>query len=186
MNHFASQFILQPLQPRHLGTPFLHQPRAAAVLLAILDRPEPTVLLTRRTQTLRHHGGQIALPGGRVDASDPSHVAAALREAWEEVGLAPTEVTPLGTLNPYDTVSDYRITPVVARAPADFPWQLSTDEVDAIFEVPLAIVLDLNRYQRLQIERQGISHQVLFLPWQNWLIWGATAAIFQDLALHLR
>ncbi|WKE67118.1 CoA pyrophosphatase [Gallaecimonas kandeliae] len=182
---FTTDFLLRPLEPRAPGLQ-LATPREAAVLIAVLDKPEPSILLTRRTSTLRHHGGQVALPGGRVDATDPDHAAAALREAWEEVGLPPSEVQPLGRLNPYHTVSRYRITPVVGLAPADFPWQLSTEEVDAVFEVPLSVVLDLNAYQVLTIPRLGQSHDVYFLPWNGWLIWGATAAIFQDLALHLR
>lgn len=182
---FAADFLLRPLAGRPHGAIHVPTPRDAAVLVAVLDKPHPTVLLTRRTATLRHHGGQVALPGGRVDASDPSHTQAALREAWEEVGLLPQEVMPLGTLNPYYTVSRYRITPIVGLAPADFPWQLSTDEVDAVFEIPLSVVLDLNAYQQLTINRLGQAHPVYFLPWQDWLIWGATAAIFHDLARHL-
>ncbi|WP_192954658.1 CoA pyrophosphatase [Gallaecimonas mangrovi] len=184
MSSFAADFLLRPLAQRQLGTE-LSASREAAVLLAILDKPEPTILLTRRTQTLRSHGGQIALPGGRVDDTDPNHTYAALREAWEEVGLPPEDVTPLGELNPFYTVSRYRITPIVGLAPADFPWQLSADEVDAVFEVPLAVVLNLNSYHQLQINRHGQPHTVYFMPWQGWFIWGATAGMFHDLALHM-
>ncbi|ROQ24909.1 CoA pyrophosphatase [Gallaecimonas pentaromativorans] len=184
MNPFAPEFLLRSLAPASRGIE-LSNAREAAVLVAILDKPEPSVLLTRRTQTLRSHSGQIALPGGRVDDTDPSHTHAALREAWEEVGLPPADVMPLGQLNPFFTVSRYRITPIVGLAPADFPWQLSIDEVDAVFEVPLAVVLNLNNYHQMQVNRLGQPHSVYFLPWQGWFIWGATAGIFHDLALHM-
>ncbi|WP_341501327.1 CoA pyrophosphatase [Gallaecimonas sp. GXIMD4217] len=185
-SRFARDFLLRPLEERHLGVPELQSPKPAAVLLAIMDKPEPNLLLTRRTLTLRHHGGQVALPGGRVDDSDPSHEHAALREAWEEVGLLPEQVQVLGRLNPYDTVSRFRITPVVGLAPEDFPWLLSVDEVDAVFEMPLKKVLDLNRYRTLDIQRHGQHHRLFCLPYREHLIWGATAAILYDLALHLR
>ncbi len=185
-SRFAREFLLRPLVERNLGVPRLKAPKEAAVLLAVMDKPDPALLLTRRTATLRHHGGQIALPGGRVDATDTSLEAAALREAWEEVGLLPDQVQVLGRLNAYDTVSRFRITPVVGLAPAAFPWMLSVDEVDAAFEVPLEYILDEGNYRTLNIKRQGSEHPIYFLPFKEHVIWGATAAILYDLALHIR
>ena len=115
----------------HAGTP-------AAVLIAITDRPDPGVILTKRPETMRRHPGQVAFPGGRADRSDADVVATALREAQEEIGMSPTAVTVVGTIETYRTITGFDIVPVIAVVPADLPLTPQAEEVETIFEVPLA------------------------------------------------
>ncbi|MGB6507104.1 MAG: CoA pyrophosphatase, partial [Xanthobacteraceae bacterium] len=112
--------------------------KPAAVLIPVIDRPEPTVLLTLRTTELASHAGQVAFPGGKIDPTDESPVAAALREAKEETGLASNLIEPIGYLDLYLTFSGFRILPTVARVNPDFTLSLNPREVVETFEVPLA------------------------------------------------
>lgn len=161
-------------------------PKAAAVLVGVVQRPEPTVLLTQRTAHLRNHAGQIAFPGGKVDAGDANPVAAALREAQEEVGLLPQHAEVLGTLPPYITGTGYAVTPVVALLePSMGVWRGNPAEVDAVFEVPLAFLMTPANHRRHQMEWQGTQRQWWSMPWQDAqgerFIWGATAGMLRNL-----
>ncbi len=127
---------------------FPGEPTPASVLIAITDRPRPGVILTLRQAHLRRHAGQIAFPGGRIDDSDESPTAAALREAWEEVGLDAGQVEIVGTMPPYRTGSGYRIVPVIGVMPPDLPLTPHEDEVAAVFEVPLAFLVDAANHVR--------------------------------------
>ena len=160
--------------------------KPAAVLIAVIDQPEPAVLLTRRNAALRRHAGQVAFPGGRIDPDDAGPVAAALREAQEEVALAPHHVTVLGTTDTYETGTGYHITPVVGIIPPALPLIAAADEVAAVFEVPLAFLLDRANHQLREAEWKGRTRSFYVIPWPEHSIWGATAAMIVNLAGRLR
>ena len=155
--------------------------RPAAVLVAVVDHPEPTVLLTQRAQHLPDHAGQVSFPGGKIDKSDASPLASALREAEEEIGLARQFVEPLGYLDLYMTTLGYRIVPVVARVKPGFSLTLNTGEVDATFEVPLAFLMDQNNVERHARDWQGMTRHYYAISFGERYIWGATAGILRNL-----
>ncbi|MCK6442669.1 CoA pyrophosphatase [Elstera cyanobacteriorum] len=153
-------------------------PRPAAVLVPVLPRPSgPTVLLTRRTDHLHDHAGQISFPGGRIDPDDASPEAAALREAREEVGLDPTAVDLLGRLDQYRTITGYSVTPIVGLVAPDAHFTPDPFEVADIFEVPLDFILDRRNHQRHFRETPIGRRYFYVLPYQDRYIWGATAGM---------
>ena len=160
------------------------EPAHAAVLLAIVLRDTPTVLLTERTAHLSTHSGQVAFPGGRADAEDATAADTALREAREEVGLAPEFVEVLGTLPTYVTGSSFIITPVVALVRPDCVLQPNPYEVADLFEVPLAFLLDPSNHRRHVYDRDGIHREWFSMPYQDGakthFIWGATAGMLRN------
>ncbi|MDT7951337.1 MAG: CoA pyrophosphatase [Acetobacteraceae bacterium] len=158
----------------------------AAVLVLIVHGEEPGILLTKRTSTLAKHAGQVAFPGGRIDRDDPSAEAAALREAHEEVGLPPDQPEVLGRLPDYLTGTGFRISPVLALLPRPVVLTPSPDEVEAIFTLPLHVLLDPAAPQRRRAEFRGRMREFWVWPHQHHYIWGATAAILVDLAARLR
>jgi 8-oxo-dGTP pyrophosphatase MutT (NUDIX family) len=155
--------------------------KPAAVLIPVIDRGEPTVLLTLRTQELASHAGQVAFPGGKIDPDDDSPVAAALREAKEEIGLAPTLIEPLGYLDLYLTFSGFRILPTVARVKPNFTLHLNPREVTEAFEVPLAFLMTPGNHQRRSREWKGVSREYYAMPFGERYIWGITAGIVRNL-----
>ena len=155
--------------------------KPAAVLVPIIDRSEPTVLFTVRTQDLASHAGQVAFPGGKIDPDDESPVAAAMREAKEEIGLAPSLIEPLGYLDLYLTFSGFRILPTVARVQRDFLLTLNPSEVTEIFEVPLRFLMTPANLQRRSREWKGISREYYAIPFGDRYIWGITAGIVRNL-----
>ncbi len=161
-------------------------PAPAAVLVAIVDRREPGLLLTRRNDDLRHHAGQIAFAGGRADPGDLGPADTALREAWEEIGLPRDAVTVIGADAPYRTVTNFMIVPVIGIVPPDLPLVALEREVADIFEVPLAHVLDPVSQIRLEGEYQGRTRHYYEIVWQDRRIWGATAAMIVNLSRWLR
>lgn len=158
----------------------------AAVLIAITDRADPGVLLTRRTDNLARHAGQVALPGGRIDPGDADAIAAALREAEEEIALPRDSVTVIGAADVYRTVTGFSITPVIGVVPPDLPLRAEPGEVDAIFEVPLAFLLDPANHRRGSLEWQGSERKFFEMFWRDYRIWGATAAMIVNLSRRLR
>ena len=158
--------------------------REAAVLVAITDRPEPGVLLTVRREHLRTHAGQISFPGGGLDPGENA-VAAALREAEEEIGLPPGDVEIWGTADPYCTVTGYRVTPVLGLVPPDLPLAPHEHEVAGWFEAPLSFVLDPANQQRMSAEYQGRMRHYYQIDWEGRRIWGATAAMLVNLTRRL-
>ena len=156
----------------------------AAVLVAVTHRPEPGVLLTVRREHLRAHGGQVAFPGGRVDPGE-DHVAAALREAWEEIALDPALVAVIGRADPYRTITGYRVVPVIATIPADLDLAPHEDEVAELFEAPLSFLVDPANHRRMDVDYQGKTRQYWQIDWQGRPIWGATAAMIVNLARRL-
>ncbi len=166
------------------------QPMPAAVLLPIVQRPEPTVLLTLRTPHLSTHSGQIAFPGGKVDETDADAVAAALREAREEIGLEPHFVEVLGQLPAYVTGSAFHITPVVALISPGFALNPNPHEVADVFEVPLAYLMNPTHHRHHQVDWQGMQRHWLSMPYQDAaterFIWGATAGMLRNFYRFLR
>jgi 8-oxo-dGTP pyrophosphatase MutT (NUDIX family) len=155
--------------------------RPAAVLVPIVDRAEPTVLLTQRTAELASHAGQVAFPGGKIEPNDESPVAAALREAKEEVGLAPMLVEPIGYLDLHLTFSGFRILPTVARVKPDFTLTLNPREVTEAFEVPLDFLMEPANHQRKTRDWKGITREYYAMPFGERYIWGITAGILRNL-----
>jgi 8-oxo-dGTP pyrophosphatase MutT (NUDIX family) len=155
--------------------------KPASVLVPIVDRGEPTVLLTQRTAELASHAGQVAFPGGKIDPGDESPVAAALREAKEEVGLAPMLVEPIGYLDLYLTFSGFRILPTLARVKPEFTLTLNPSEVTEAFEVPLDFLMNVENHQRKTRDWKGIPRDYFAMPFGEHYIWGVTAGILRNL-----
>ncbi len=155
--------------------------RPAAVLIPVVDHPQPTVLLTQRSAHLNEHAGQISFPGGKIDASDASPLDAALREAEEEVGLAREFVDPIGYLDLYGTSFGFRILPTVARVRPGFKLRISAAEVDDAFEVPLAFLMNPANHQLLSKQFRGVERHYYAMPYEERYIWGATAGILRVL-----
>jgi 8-oxo-dGTP pyrophosphatase MutT (NUDIX family) len=155
--------------------------RPAAVLVAVVDHPEPTVLLTQRAQHLPNHPGQISFPGGKIEQDDAHPLAAALRETEEEIGLERSKAEPIGYLDLYMTTLGYRIVPVIARVAPGFTLTLNTGEVDAAFEVPLAFLMDQTNVQRHSRDWQGMTRHYYAITFGERYIWGVTAGILRNL-----
>ncbi|MFM2100583.1 MAG: hypothetical protein RLZZ366_2122 [Pseudomonadota bacterium] len=158
----------------------------AAVLIAITDRPEPGLILTQRPETMRRHPGQVAFPGGRVDPDDADVIAAALREAEEEIALPRHLVNVIGPVPPYRTVTDYRVTPIIGVIPPDLPLIANAEEVAAIFEMPLSVALNLSLWQDRTVDWAGQERHFHEMHWEGFRIWGATASMIVNLARQLR
>jgi 8-oxo-dGTP pyrophosphatase MutT (NUDIX family) len=155
--------------------------RPAAVLIAVVDHPEPTVLLTQRSAHLHDHAGQISFPGGKIDATDRSPLDAALREAWEEVGLERAFIDPIGYLDVYATSFGFRILPTLARVKPGFELRINPAEVDEAFEVPLAFLMNPENHQLQSKEFRGMARSFYAMPFAERYIWGATAGILRIL-----
>jgi 8-oxo-dGTP pyrophosphatase MutT (NUDIX family) len=157
----------------------------AAVLVAVVDRPEPTVILTERPQTMRKHPGQISFPGGRIDPGDDGPIAAALREAEEEIGLPPAAVEVIGIADLYRTATGFEVTPVIGVVPPDLPLVPHPGEVASMFEAPLHYLLDPARQETRTVEFSGRTRSYYEIDWQGRRIWGATAAMLVNLSRRL-
>lgn len=156
----------------------------AAVLVAITDRPQPGVILTVRREHLRTHAGQIAFPGGRLDEGEDA-IAAALREAQEEILLDPAVVEVVGPVDRYLTVTGYVVTPILAAIPPDLPLEPHEHEVADWFEAPLAYLLDPTNQQQRSALFQGRERHYYEIDWNGRRIWGATAAMIVNLSRRL-
>ena len=156
----------------------------AAVLIAVTERPDPTVLLTQRPRTMRDHPGQVAFPGGKVDAGEDA-VQAALREAWEELGIASDQVSLIGTTDRYQTGTGFDITPVLATVPADLPIRPDPREVESWFECPLDKLMDASQWQRNSVFWKGAMRDYLEMDHDGYRIWGVTAAICWNLSRRI-
>jgi 8-oxo-dGTP pyrophosphatase MutT (NUDIX family) len=157
----------------------------AAVLVAVVDRPEPSVILTLRTDTVRRHAGQVSFPGGRIDPGDAGPIEAALREAEEEIGLPPAAVEVIGIADTYRTITGYQVTPVMGVVPPDLPLVAQPSEVAAIFEAPLDYLLDERNQQVRTVDWRGAERTYFEIQWQERRIWGATAAMIVNLSRRL-
>ncbi len=165
--------------------PVLPRFAPAAVLVAITDRPSPGVILTRRASHMRKHAGQVAFPGGRVDPQDSDEVAAALREAQEEINLPPDAVEIIGTSDHYRTFTGFEILPVLGVVAPDLPLRVHEAEVEALFEVPLDFLLSPANRLRKDVEFSGKPHHYYEIFWEGFRIWGITAAIIANLSKRL-
>lgn len=155
----------------------------AAVLIGVVARPGgPRILLTQRTSHLKDHAGQISLPGGRIESRDHDCVAAALREAHEEIGLDPARVEILGGLPVYDTITGFRIHPVVGWIEPPIALVPDPHEVAEVFELPLGFAVDPRNHERDSYERDGQRRHYYVLRFEGRYIWGATAAILVNLS----
>lgn len=180
LDDFLSRFQL--LRPQ-VNRATLNQ-RQAAVLIPVVRREQPGLLLTQRSPHMRKHAGQVAFPGGAVDSTDASLIAAALREAHEK-WRSPEAVEVIGVLPPVDSVTGFQVTPVVGIIPPDLQYHASVDEVSAVFEMPLEEALRLGRYHPLDIHRRGHDHRVWLSWYQHYFVWGMTAGIIRELALQI-
>ena len=160
--------------------------RPAAVLVPVTDRPEPGVILTQRTLHLPRHAGQVAFPGGRIDPEDDGPVAAALREAEEEIGLPRSLVNVVGIADRYRTITGFEIVPILGVVPPDVALHPDPGEVDAIFEVPLPFLLDHANHVEASTVYGGVERHYYEILWEDRRIWGATAAMIVNLARRLR
>ena len=175
----SSDFDLNP----NVSLPPNRKLRQAGVLIGIVpDRDTPRVVLTKRSSALKHHPGQIAFPGGKVDEGDDGPVGAALREAEEEIGLERGRVEVLGRLAPHETVTGFEVTPVLGliRRPQAFVAEVG--EVDEVFEVPLAHCLDRSLYSVQSRQWRGQARAYFTVPWGPYYIWGATARMLRGMA----
>jgi 8-oxo-dGTP pyrophosphatase MutT (NUDIX family) len=156
--------------------------RPAAVLIPVIARgDEASIILTRRASHLKDHAGQVAFPGGKIDAADASPLATALREADEEIGLASHHVTPLGFLDPYLSATGFRIIPVMALVADTAQFQPNAAEVEAVFEVPLRFLMDPSNHQQHSAEWRGAIRKYYAIPYETHYIWGVTAGILRNL-----
>lgn len=177
----------RPLSVNHqdgrINEPIRYAP--AAVLIAVTDRPTPGVLLTRRASHLRKHPGQVSFPGGRMDPEDRDSIATALREAEEEIALPPAMVDVIGISDNYRTFTGFDIIPVLGVVPADLPLQVHEAEVEALFEVPLDFLLSPANRVRKEVRLADALHHYYEIIWEDFRIWGITAAIIANLSKRL-
>ncbi|ATE64956.1 CoA pyrophosphatase [Rhizorhabdus dicambivorans] len=176
----------KPLVQHPTLNPDISRLTPAAVLVPIIDAPEPRVLLTVRHEALRAHAGQVAFPGGRLDPEDDGPVAGALREAWEEIGLPPEKVEIVGPTRSHATGSGYLITPVVGVIPNGLPLHPHEAEVAGIFEVPLGHLLAEANHLRRSAMFEGTTRHYFEIDWPHQRIWGVTAGLIVHLAPRLR
>lgn len=182
MAHLQRKHITQALEPLGSIENWVHEEREdglrnAAVLVPLVKRDEWQVLLTKRTDHLHHHPGQVSFPGGRADAIDLSPVDTALRETEEEIGIQAELIEMVGVIEPYLTVTDFNVIPIVGFVDPSFSLNIDKFEVAEVFEVPLAILLDQSLYERKEIFWQGEKRFFWELMYDGFQIWGATAAM---------
>jgi 8-oxo-dGTP pyrophosphatase MutT (NUDIX family) len=162
--------------------------RSAAVLIALVESDNGEglqVLLTKRASHLRHHPSQVSFPGGKVEKEDTSLIDTALREAYEEIGLSREAITVLGQLPPYQTISGFQVTPIIAIVASAQLYQMDKNEVAEIFQVPLQHFITTNDHHVFVAHKSGKPHNVHFLPYKHYNIWGATAVMLKDLVAHI-
>jgi 8-oxo-dGTP pyrophosphatase MutT (NUDIX family) len=175
--------------PELLAGDVLEEPEGeifpAAVLVPVVDRAEPTVILTERPKTMRKHPGQISFPGGRIDPEDAGPIDAALREAEEEIGLSRAHVEVIGIADLYRTITGFEVTPVVGVVHPDAPLSPQPGEVAAMFEAPLHFLLDPRHQAVRTAEWRGQARSYYEIEWEGRRIWGATAAMIVNLSRRL-
>ena len=189
-DEFLQRFKMSQLSKSTVQELLLEQPKAltqSAVLIALFEKENQLqVLFTKRAEHLKHHPGQISFPGGKVEAHDINHIDTALREANEEVGLLEVDCKVIGQLHPYQTISGFSITPVVAILKALPDFNIDKNEVSEIFHVPFQHFLHPTKHYTIQVNHKAGNHKVHFMPYKSYNIWGATAAILNDLSLHIK
>ncbi len=187
-NEFLTRFnLLQLTKSAHT---YRHPSslKSAAVLIGLTEsgsERQLQILLTKRAKHLRHHPSQISFPGGKIESCDESVIAAALRETFEEIGVPQSAIKVLGQLPPYQTISGFNVTPVVALVAPKQPYQVDDNEVAEVFHVPLQHFLNSNQAHVVVASKAGVPHKVHFLPYKHYNIWGATAVMIKDLVALL-
>lgn len=185
-NEFLQRFLYTTQDYNEPDYPLTRAPQKAAVLIPLQeDDGILNVIFTQRAQHLRHHPGQISFPGGRLEATDKSLKHAALRESFEEIGLASDNVDVVGHLKSYKTISGFEIFPHVGFVRRPFQVIRDPNEVDNVFTVPIRVLLQRDNYLVHTVSRNGVSFPVYFFAWKGRLIWGATAAIMRNLSVNL-
>ncbi|SEK35187.1 NUDIX domain-containing protein [Colwellia chukchiensis] len=185
-DEFIQRFQLRALPASKHSYRYQNKLKSAAVLIPIVsNETQLDVLLTKRASHLSHHPGQICFPGGKVEAFDFDVTATALRETQEEIGLPADFIDVLGQLKSYQTISGYEITPIVALVATSEHYHIDKNEVAEVFQVPLTHFLQRQHHIQVPVYHQGGHHNVHFMPYQQYNIWGATAAILHDLSLLL-
>ena len=190
-DEFLLRYNLQ--QPTDSQHNYLHdRPLKSAAVLIALVQPEATcddvglqVLLTKRASHLKHHPSQVSFPGGKAEPEDSSLTVTALREAEEEIGLSPDAVTIIGQLSPYQTISGYHVTPIIGIVDTIQPYCIDENEVAEIFHVPLHHFLTTDHHHIVKASKNGREHNIHFLPYKHYNIWGATAVMLKDLISHI-
>lgn len=183
LDPISVDFDLNPGMRRLIVTDEL---KPSAVLVGLVDRGDHlTILLTRRAAHLKSHAGQISFPGGRIEPEDVTFADTALRETWEEVGIPRELVSVLGYVEPYETVTGYRIVPVVGLIRPDFDLVIDPGEVAEAFEVPASFLLDCDNHEQHQVEYRGSTRSFYAIPYKDYYIWGATAAMLVHLSRRL-
>ena len=186
MDGAASRLTVSAIEGRLNGRPPVARPRsggltAAAVLVLLAETPEGVqVLLTERSHGVRDHKGQVALPGGAIEAGDADETSAAIREAVEEVGLDPSRLRVIGRLDDYVTVTGYHVTPIVGVLPSFEGLGPRTDEITEVFAFPLDWIGDPGRVQTVPGSLFGRDEDILFVPCEGHMVWGATARILKQ------
>ncbi len=186
-----------PLRREHIRAALLTAPRdfaalcpplrPAAVLVPVIERDEPTLLFTRRTEHLPTHAGQISFPGGRYHAEDASLTATALREVEEEIGIGASSIEIAGFLDAHETLnSGFMILPVVGFLQADYRLSPNEEEVAEVFEAPLSFLIDPKNHELKSVERFGVVREFHSINFNGQIIWGATAAMIVNLSERLR
>jgi 8-oxo-dGTP pyrophosphatase MutT (NUDIX family) len=186
---FLLRFNLQQLEQSSHNYVHPKPLRSAAVLITLVEgeckHDGLQVILTKRASHLKHHPSQVSFPGGKVEPSDLSLIATALREAEEEIGLSSDAVNILGELPPYQTISGFQVTPIIAMINNKQRFQLDKNEVAEIFQVPLQHFFATATQHTISGSYNGHPHNVHFMPYKHYNIWGATASMLKDLIKHL-
>ncbi|MFC5077966.1 putative Nudix hydrolase NudL [Vibrio thalassae] len=192
-HEFLERFQLHQLVDYHTGsksrTEHLERSslREASVLIGLVERPSGLhVILTKRANHLKHHPGQISFPGGKVEKDDPDATFTALREAEEEIGLRYDEVSVIGHLPRLITVTQFYVTPILAFVDPNYRPSIDANEVDTLFEVPLAFLVQPKNMSAMQFTVRGKSHRVLSIPYNEHFIWGVTAQIIESLQTQMQ
>lgn len=181
---FIQRFHMRSLPASVHNFRYPQQLKSAAVLIPIVsDQNQLNVLLTKRASHLTHHPGQISFPGGKAEPFDRDLTATALRETEEEIGLLAPSINVLGQLNPYQTISGYEVTPIVAIVTNSKSYHIDKNEVSEVFQVPLTHFLQRQHHIQVPFYHRGEHHNIHFMPYQQYNIWGATAAMLHDLSV---
>jgi 8-oxo-dGTP pyrophosphatase MutT (NUDIX family) len=187
-NEFLLRFNLLQLAESEHNYKHPSPLKSAAVLIALVESENGEglqVLLTKRASHLRHHPSQVSFPGGKVEKEDKTLIDTALRETFEEIGLSREAITVVGQLPPYQTISGFQVTPVIAIVTRSQTYQMDKNEVAEIFQVPLQYFLTTNDHHVFVAHKGGKQHKVHFLPYKHYNIWGATAVMLKDLVAHI-
>lgn len=186
IDEFLLRFHLHVNSSQEPDYPLQQRGRPAAVLIPLVNRNgQLSILLTQRAKHLKHHPGQVSFPGGAADDSDDNLQYTALRETKEELGIDPANVTIIGRLTSYRTISRYEVSPFVGLLPGNLSLKPDENEVADVFEIPLSYAMNQSNHEIYHINKGDIKFPVYSIVWQNHLVWGATAAILRNLSHHL-